>query len=294
MNAQSPSGIRDVSDTALWVAHYRAVETERPDAIIRDPLAKVLVGDRGAAIAGNFARTGKYTAWTVIARTVIIDEYIQDALKQGVDAVVNLGAGLDTRPYRMELPPTLQWVEADFPHMVHYKSEKLRDQVPHCQLQRVGVDLSDDAARRQFLASVAPDARRILVLTEGVVPYLTEQQVSQLAKDLLARPQVALWVVEYFSELAYRYLKQIAQSPQMANSPFRFFPANWMQFFSERGWEKQDFHYFGEIGRRFHRVPPMPLMARLVLRFMSRERIAKMQQLSGYLLLARRADAAPQ
>lgn len=287
MGVDAASAIRDVSDTAIWVAHYRAVETERPDAIIRDPLAKLLVGERGAAIASTFARTGRYTAWTVIARTVIIDEYIQDALKAGVDAVVNLGAGLDTRPYRMDLPATLPWVEADFPHLIEYKAAKLHDQVPRCQLTRVGVDLADNAARRDFLANVVPGARRILVLTEGVVPYLTEQQVTDLAQDLRDRPQMALWIVEYFSENAYRFLKRAGQARQMVNSPFRFFPVQWMEFFSERGWVKKDFRYFGEVAQRYGRPPPLPWVAKLMLLFISRERIAQMQKLSGYLLLSR-------
>ncbi len=289
--APNASAIQDVSDTAIWVAYYRAVETDRPDAIIRDPLARRLVGERGEAIANTFTRTGQYTAWTVIARTVIIDEYIQGALQAGVDAIVNLGAGLDTRPYRMDLPASLPWIEADFPHMVKYKEERLRGEVPRCQLQRVGVDLADDAARRGFIANVAPGARRILVLTEGVVPYLTEEQVSALSRDLQSRAEVALWIVEYFSELAYRYLRRIAQSPQMARSPFRFFPTQWLPFFTARGWEQQEFHYFGEVAKRFRRKPPMPVLARLVLLFMSKERIAQMQKLSGYLLLARREGA---
>jgi len=292
MSPSGASAIRDVSDTAIWVAYYRAVETDRPDAIIRDPLAKVLVGERGAAIASTFTRTGQYTAWSVIARTVIIDDYIQDALKEGVDAVVNLGAGLDTRPYRMDLPASLTWIEADFPHMVQFKEESLRDQVPRCQLQRVGLDLSNNEVRREFLATVAPDAKRILVLTEGVIPYLTEDQVSELAHDLRARPQVALWVVEYFSEVSYRYMKRFANTRQLANAPFQFFPANWMGFFGERGWQQKEIHFFGEIGRRFGRTPPMPWIARLVMAVMSKQRVEQMQRLSGYLLLSRSDSAA--
>lgn len=294
MGDNATSVIRDVSDTAIWVAYYRAVENDRPDAIVRDPLAKVLVGERGAAIASTFTHTGRYTAWSVVARTVIIDEYIQNALKEGVDAVVNLGAGLDTRPYRMDLPASLPWIEADFPHLVQFKEEKLRDQVPRCQLQRVGLDLSDNEVRCDFLASVAPDAKRILVLTEGVIPYLTEEQVSELARDLRARPQVALWVVEYFSEISYRYMKKFATRGQLANAPFRFFPASWMGFFSERGWQQQEIHFFGEIARRFRRTPPMPLLARLVLAVMSKQRAEQMQRLSGYLLLSRSDSATRQ
>lgn len=292
MNTPAISTIRDVSDTAIWVAYYRAVETDRPDAIIRDPLAKVLVGERGAAIASTFARTGRYTAWTVIARTVIIDEYILNALKEGVDAVVNLGAGLDTRPYRMDLPASLPWIEADFPHMVQYKKEKLRDQVPRCQLQCVGLDLSSDEARRDFLANVAPDAKRILVLTEGLIPYLTEEQVSGLAHDLRARPQMALWITEYFSGISYRFMKKFATTGPLANAPFRFFPPDWMEFFRERGWQQKEIHYYGEIARRFRRTPPMPLLARMVLAVMSKQRVEQMRKLSGYLLLSRSDSAA--
>jgi methyltransferase (TIGR00027 family) len=281
--------IRDVSDTALWVAHYRAVESERPDAMFRDPLAGVLVGKRGAAIASRFGRAGQFTAWAVVCRTVIIDQYILEALREGVDAVVNLGAGLDTRPYRMDLPAALHWVEADFPHMVGYKEETLRDQAPRCRLERVGVDLANDAARRAFIAQVAPEARRILVITEGVVPYLTEEQVTALAQDLRDRRDVALWIGEYFSELSYPYLQRMTRSAQMANSPFRFFPARWIEFFHERGWQQRALHHYAEVGQRFHRAPPFPWLVRLMIRLMSRERRERIQRTSGYLLLERRA-----
>jgi len=70
--------IEDVSDTAVWVAHYRAAESERPDALFKDRLAKVLVGERGPKIAEVMKKIGKYTQWTVVSRTVIIDKYIED------------------------------------------------------------------------------------------------------------------------------------------------------------------------------------------------------------------------
>ena len=71
-----PGVISDVSDTAIWVAHYRVQESERPDALFHDPLAKLLVGDRGAQIAKRFGPTGKYTAWSVVSRTILIDDFI--------------------------------------------------------------------------------------------------------------------------------------------------------------------------------------------------------------------------
>ena len=94
--------IENVSDTAFWVAHYRALETKRPDALFHDPLAGVLAGDHGQRIARAMPMPFM-TAWAIAIRTCIVDDYIRLTLAQGVDAVLNVGAGLDTRPYRMDL-----------------------------------------------------------------------------------------------------------------------------------------------------------------------------------------------
>jgi methyltransferase (TIGR00027 family) len=280
-----PGEIKDVSDTAIWVAQYRAEETERPDAMFRDPLAKLLVGERGAKIAARFGTASKYTAWTLITRTVIIDEYIQEAIKGGVDAVLNLGAGLDTRPYRMDLPAAFQWVEADFPHMIQYKTAKLAGHTPRCQLQHVGVDLADSAARRKFLAEVLPGAKKVLVLTEGVVPYLTEAQVAELAADLKSEPRFAFWVTEFFAPRIYSYLRNAARSRVMANAPFQFFPADWLGFFKQYGWVQKDLRFPLQIAIRFRRRPPLPWWANLLVRLMSKKRKAEAMRSSGYLLM---------
>jgi len=282
---QDEGQIHDVSDTAIWVAYYRAQETERPDAIFQDPLARLLIGDRGEKIARRFGVTGRYTAWTLVTRTVIIDDYITAAIAGGVDAVLNLGAGLDTRPYRMNLPVSFMWAEADFPHMIEYKNRMLEAHTPHCRLQRIGVDLADRAARRKFLAEVAPEAKNVLVLTEGVIPYLTEQQVAELAEDLRAQPRLRGWITEYFSPRVYRYLRTAARTRVMARAPFQFFPADWLGFFAQHGWVQKEIHYGSEVARRFGRKPPIPWFARLLMLFASHERIREAMKSSGYLLL---------
>jgi methyltransferase (TIGR00027 family) len=95
--------IENVSDTAFWIAHFRALESERPDALFHDPLARLLAGDRGKKIAEAMP-VSFITAWIVAIRTCVIDDYIRWAIAQGVDTTLNLGAGLDTRPYRLDLP----------------------------------------------------------------------------------------------------------------------------------------------------------------------------------------------
>jgi O-methyltransferase involved in polyketide biosynthesis len=95
--------IRNVSDTARWVAVYRARETERPDAHFRDPFARRLAGERGEQIAKSMP-LGRDNDWSMITRTWLGDQFINEQLQQGVDMVINLAAGLDARPYRMKLP----------------------------------------------------------------------------------------------------------------------------------------------------------------------------------------------
>src|SRR5437762_8222050 len=95
--------IDNISDTARWVAVYRAMESARPDAIFRDPFADRLAGERGHQILDAMPH-GRTYAWPMIVRTAVFDEIILDAVqKRHVDLVVNLAAGLDARPWRLPL-----------------------------------------------------------------------------------------------------------------------------------------------------------------------------------------------
>ena len=86
---------------------FRAEETERPDAVFQDPFARRLAGDLGEQISDKMTFTKK-NSWTFVARTYLFDQYIQQHIGQGFDMIINMAAGLDARPYRMNLPPSLQ------------------------------------------------------------------------------------------------------------------------------------------------------------------------------------------
>src|ERR1051325_433535 len=136
--------IENVSDTARWVAVYRAMETERPDAIFRDPFAARRAGQRGQAIVDEMKRV-RQMAWAMIVRTAVFDEIIIDRIRNGgIDQVVNLAAGLDARPWRMtQLPPDLRWVDVDLAGILDYKIEMLRAEKPLCRYEAVRLDLRD-------------------------------------------------------------------------------------------------------------------------------------------------------
>jgi methyltransferase (TIGR00027 family) len=228
--------VRNISDTALWVAHYRAVESERPDAHFRDPYARALAGERGARIAKS-QQFGDRNAWAFVARTVLIDRMIAEAIRGGADLVVNLAAGLDTRPFRMDVPAALRWVEVDLPGILDYKEQILGGATPRCALERVRLDLSDDAARRALFTRLNQTARDTLVVSEGLLIYLSPAQVSSLARDLGAQASFHTWVIDLSSPGLMKMLaKQTGQAIVDAGAPFQFAPREGPDFFRPLGW----------------------------------------------------------
>jgi methyltransferase (TIGR00027 family) len=280
--------IQNVSDTAFMVAGFRAREMDRPEPLFRDPLAAKLAGEHGQNIVATVPERF-VGAWSVVIRTVIIDEFIRRAVDEGVDTVLNLGAGLDTRPYRMELPASLRWVEADFPHVIELKNARLAGEQPVCALRRVSVDLTDRARLGQFLEEACAGARKVLVLTEGVTPYLSEENVAALARDLRREDKIRFWITDYFSREAIRLGKRMRRS-FMRNAPFRFDPQDWFGFFAACGWRPREMRYVSEEAERLNR--PIPLSFTLKLRFMlamllaSPEKRQAMKRYVAYVLLA--------
>jgi methyltransferase (TIGR00027 family) len=281
------STIEHVTDTAFWVATYRAREGERKDALFRDPLAGRLADARGRAMAAEMPG-GALVGWTVVLRTRIIDAFITSAIADGYDCVLNLGAGLDTRPYRMTLPAGLLWVEADFPSTIDFKEQTLAGEKPRCRLERKKVDLSNDAARRALFADIAARAQKVLVITEGVVPYLSNDEVARLADDLHAQPCFQAWVMEYVGSARWRRILMRARRRSLKNAPMRFAPGDWSAFFRTHHWEVKDVRHFAIEAQQVRRPPPLPMWMRLVYRVIPDRIRKKMQHGFGYAILTRR------
>jgi methyltransferase (TIGR00027 family) len=278
--------IEGVSDTALWVAHFRALETQRPYPLFRDPLASTLVGTRGKKIAESMPML-KIMNWVMVLRTTAIDRLIQQALTEGVDAVVNLGAGMDTRPYRMTLPPDLRWVEIDFPHSVDYKNEKLKGQTPVCRLERIALDLGNVPLRQEIFKRIASESKKILVISEGLIPYLTNQAVISLSNDLHALPAFVFWVQDYNQG---DFLKKVpkSMSQKMKMAPFLFFAADWFLFFKDLGWSVKSTITIAEEAERLRRRPPFIFPWTILMWFAPQKLKEERGKMSGYTLLERR------
>lgn len=229
----SEPAIRNISDTARWAAMYRAIETDRPDPLFRDPFARKLAGERGQQIVELLPVRERF-AWAWSMRTVLFDRFIREQIAEGADMVVNLAAGLDARPYRMELPPTLQWIEVDLPELLAYKESVIGNEEPACRLERVALDLSDVTARRDLFARLAGRAKKVVVLTEGLLIYLSAEKVGALARDLASFQR---WVTDIASPGLLRMLqKQLGDKLDAAQAPLKFAPSEGPPFFEKYGW----------------------------------------------------------
>ena len=283
--------IQHVADTALWVAHYRAQETERRDALFSDPFAELLVGEQGRAIANSMGKISRYVAWSVVIRTVVIDRMIETLVGEGVDTVVNLGAGMDTRPYRMKFPDTLCWVEVDYAQVIDHKERTLGHKKPLVVLERHRLDLADQKARQDFLKSIAARGSKVLFITEGVIPYLTEADVAALAADLRSLVPRAFWITEYMAPSIYYHLRNPKRMRRMKNAPFQFFPNDWLRFFSDRGWAARSIRYLGEESTKLGRPQPLPWWSKVLLSLTSPRRAKGALNATGYMLLEQGSDA---
>jgi methyltransferase (TIGR00027 family) len=263
--------IKNVSDTALWVATFRANESLRTDALFIDPYAAKLAGTKGIKIANQLTMS-RFIEWTVIVRTLVIDRMIEQLITDGVDLVVNLGAGLDTRPYRMKLPPTLRWIEVDFSHIIDHKEKILNDETPRCILERMRVDLSDSEASKKCFAEIATKSKKILVITEGVIPYLSNDEAATLAKNLHAQPSFQYWIMEYLSPQALKRMNNPVRAEQMQNAPLQFSPPQWIEFFKQFGWNAKE---------------TFPVFFKIILRFIPAKKRERLQKFMGFTIYER-------
>jgi methyltransferase (TIGR00027 family) len=246
---------RNISDTARWAAYFRAQETKRPDALFRDPYAERLCGQHGVDIANTLPDGNKH-AWAWVTRTYLFDHFITQELQQGVDLVLNLAAGLDARPYRMKLPASLQWIEVDLSGILAYKEEILAGEKPTCALERVRVDLADVNARRTLFASLNQRASKILVITEGLLIYLSPEEVAALAKDLGSGANLQRWIMDLSSPGLLKMMqKTTGKRLSEIGAPFKFAPAEGPAFFSPHGWEPMEVRSMLKTATKFKRPP---------------------------------------
>ncbi|GGM43188.1 class I SAM-dependent methyltransferase [Dactylosporangium sucinum] len=204
----NPAVDRTVQATAYAAAACRAAESRRPRPRLSDPLAELFTPGGAAAQVARLADAGLDE---VVGRTVLIDRMLVEALDRWPGAaVVNLGAGFCTRPYRMRLSGCRELVEADDPAVVELKDRTLHGRQSNCPVRRVGLDVRDDTAVTALVDETGRSGE-VIVLTEGLLVYLPAAAVTALATTLADRPAVVHWLADIVSEGSAQQMQTLAQ-----------------------------------------------------------------------------------
>ena len=285
---ETDDAIRDVSDTALWVALYRAQESERKDALFHDPYARRLAGERGRRILATVPGA-QSISWPMVVRTQVFDEIILRLVREkGVDTVLNLAAGLDARPWRLPLPPETLWVDVDLPGMLEHKQRGMAAETPRCRYTARAADLRQPGALHAVLEDVTREARLVLALTEGLIIYLEPTEVGALARGLARFPQVRYWLTDLASPMLLQFLARSWKGPKgLANAPFKFAPGEGSKFFEPHGWRELEYFSVMLEGKRLKRLPAFSWMWAIFGLFASKEKKEQWKRFSGLLLMER-------
>lgn len=187
-----PSG---VWATAVGVARVRVLETQRENALFRDPLAQAFATAGGLWPSSpplpddEAARRRRLAvSFSIVIRTKFLDDLLRQASASGVRQVVLLGAGMDSRAFRMDWPEGTRLFEVDTAEPLDFKASVLRREraVARCERITVAVDLHEDWPGALAAAGHDP-ALPTAWIAEGLLIYLPEDAVELLMARISTR-----------------------------------------------------------------------------------------------------------
>ena len=193
-------GLSGVAETLLIPLYIRAIESERPDALLKDEKAVALVTQMDSAFSRiKQIKMDEEDRVALVLRNREFDRYARDFLTRCPEAVVvHIGCGLDARFERVD-NGQVEWYDLDLPEVIELRrkfigGEGTRYHFLACSVFE-GAWLNTVSAHRQ---------RPFLFLAEGVLMYFEEMQVKSLVLTLLERFPGAELVFDAFSPFLVR------------------------------------------------------------------------------------------
>ena len=197
-----------------------------------DAYAKFFMDEYGRRIYDKF-RDESVSNASIIVRHRIIDDMLRQMLRSRPDlCVVSIGAGFDSRPYRLAGGT---WFELDEPELLAYKNARL----PVCEcpnpLRRIPINFCSDALQDK-LAEITHQGPVVFVL-EGVIIYLDQEETRQLLatlNDLFPQHQlicdlVSRAMVEHYGQTLQAIIEEVGTCLKAVDAPESIFLMNGYQ-----------------------------------------------------------------
>jgi O-methyltransferase involved in polyketide biosynthesis len=172
--------------------------------------------------------------------------------------------------------------------MTEYKATAMRGEPPRCRYEAIAADLANPAERDEVLRRVAGVARTALVVTEGLLIYLEDEQVASLATSLHAQPSIRWWITDLATPMLLQIMQRMwGKSVEAGRAPFRFAPADSAAFFAALGWRESEFRSGMDEARRLKREMKLMWLWRMLSYLNRPARRQAMRKMSGYALFER-------
>lgn len=227
------------------MAAARALGAHEADESIRNPdyLAERLLGPEERALIANqpvvqaldqdFAEARKNmeafsSAVMMIIRTRFIEERLEQAIRDGVTQLVILGAGFDTRPYRLtELLKNARVFEVDQPSTQEYKKRRVREagiEVPS-NLKYVGIDFRYDKLGDVLAAAGYDSSKKTFFIWEGVTMYLPEAAVEETLRWVSRQAPGSTVVFDFVGAVLIQFMAtaDLSKLPEAVRKAFERF-----------------------------------------------------------------------
>lgn len=166
------TGLRGVQQTLSPVLKAKALDNRLPEPILADEYAERAMRRLDPGYDGRRFGSSQIGLAAVV-RAKIHDDWARGFLADHPDAVVlHLGCGLDARVYRLDPPATVDWYDLDYPSVIELRQEMLPPRDHYTLVPSSVTDLT-------WLDRI-PRGRPVLMIAEGLVPYLTEADLRRL------------------------------------------------------------------------------------------------------------------
>lgn len=203
--------VTGVPETMIQTLYARAKETKKDDAKIIDDIAVRIV----EKIDYDFSKADndKTMSSGVIARTIVLDNMVEQYLNQHPDTIViNIGCGLDTRCYRMKGKYSL-WYNLDLPETIEIRSCFLEEKGPIYQIAKSAMDIS-------YTDNITYNGENVLVIVEGLSMYLCENDIKQIFSIIEKSFKTATVMIETMSPFFVKHIKE--KSIEGSNAKFKW------------------------------------------------------------------------
>ena len=206
------------SSTAEGMALVRALETSKPAdrRICYDPIARSLISGFAYTMSklvidsGLYARLSQGAIEFIVARERYIDDFLSVCLKEGLDQVVLLGAGFDTRAYRIPGIEQTRVFEVDHPATQADKLKRLKkviDPLP-VHVTFVPLDFNTQTLAERLSASGYDEHAKTLFIWQGVIMYLTAEGVDNTLAFIAQHAGIGSAVIfDYFTNESLHKMK---------------------------------------------------------------------------------------